>query len=238
MTLIGLNGYGVDTAALAIDYRSMGFRECASEVARYTATVEGMDLHDPLRLRLLGHLQCYCSQRESAAKASLHSHHATSGSAAPWGGMQAPSQYAPSAADQCSGLGLGSAAAIAGSNSLVGAPTYTELQSRMSSHHAAAGSDRHASLGLGGAGGAVGGSSSSCSGSAASHASYVTSAGTMGAGGVGAGAGFMLQGMYNHPHHQFAMPLAAMNTVLSPSGQPGQHPLGKPYRPWGLELAY
>ncbi|PVD31924.1 hypothetical protein C0Q70_07350 [Pomacea canaliculata] len=33
--------------------------------------VEGLDLQDPLRMRLLSHLQCYSAQREAAAKATL-----------------------------------------------------------------------------------------------------------------------------------------------------------------------
>ena len=48
-----------------MDYRSVGFRECASEVARYLVTVEGLDIQDPLRLRLMSHLQCYSAQRET-----------------------------------------------------------------------------------------------------------------------------------------------------------------------------
>lgn len=54
-----------------MDYRYVGFRECAAEVARYLVAVEGLDLQDPLRMRLLSHLQCYSAQREAAAKASL-----------------------------------------------------------------------------------------------------------------------------------------------------------------------
>lgn len=54
-----------------MDYRSLGFRECAAEVARYLVTCEGMDIQDPLRLRLMSHLQCFSAQREAAAKASL-----------------------------------------------------------------------------------------------------------------------------------------------------------------------
>ena len=54
-----------------MDYRSVGFRECAAEVARYLVTVEGMDIQDPLRLRLLSHLQCYSAQREVATKAGF-----------------------------------------------------------------------------------------------------------------------------------------------------------------------
>jgi len=62
-------GYNTDTASLAMDYRIVGFRECAAEVSRYLVSIEGMDLQDPLRLRLIGHLQCYSAQREASAKA-------------------------------------------------------------------------------------------------------------------------------------------------------------------------
>ena len=58
-----LHPYG-EAHAYAMDYRVLGFRECASEVARYLVTVEGMDIQDPLRLRLMSHLQCYMAQRE------------------------------------------------------------------------------------------------------------------------------------------------------------------------------
>lgn len=70
----GINGYNYqETHTVAMDYRTIGFRECASEVARYLVAVEGMDLQDPLRLRLLGHLQCFSSQRDVATKTTnLH----------------------------------------------------------------------------------------------------------------------------------------------------------------------
>lgn len=51
-----------------MDYHIIGFRECASEVARYLVTIEGMDIQDPLRLRLMSHLQCFVAQRELSAK--------------------------------------------------------------------------------------------------------------------------------------------------------------------------
>ena len=54
-----------------MDYRTVGFRECLAEVARYLMTVEGMDLQDPLRLRLLSHLQCFATQRLPTAKPSF-----------------------------------------------------------------------------------------------------------------------------------------------------------------------
>lgn len=53
-----------------MDYHIIGFRECASEVARYLVTIEGMDIQDPLRLRLMSHLQCFVAQRELSAKTS------------------------------------------------------------------------------------------------------------------------------------------------------------------------
>lgn len=53
-----------------MDYHNIGFRECAAEVARYLVTVEGLDIQDPLRLRLMSHLQCFSAQRELAAKQS------------------------------------------------------------------------------------------------------------------------------------------------------------------------
>ena len=47
----------------AMDYHGFGFRECAAEVARYLSSVEGLDTQDPLRLRLMSHLQIFAAQR-------------------------------------------------------------------------------------------------------------------------------------------------------------------------------
>ncbi|KAB7499141.1 Hairy/enhancer-of-split related with YRPW motif protein [Armadillidium nasatum] len=71
-----------------MDYHNIGFRECAAEVARYMVTVEGLDIQDPLRLRLMSHLQCYSAQRELASKQTTTS----------WSWGSAPSAPAPSAA--------------------------------------------------------------------------------------------------------------------------------------------
>lgn len=51
----GGKGY-FDTQALALDFLSLGFRECVTEVSRYLSSVEGLDCSDPLRSRLLSHL--------------------------------------------------------------------------------------------------------------------------------------------------------------------------------------
>ncbi|XP_077539128.1 hairy/enhancer-of-split related with YRPW motif protein-like isoform X2 [Haemaphysalis longicornis] len=66
----GVDAFTFDPHKFAMDYHTMGFRECASEVARYLVAIEGIDLQDPLRLRLMSHLQCYSAQRELAAKSS------------------------------------------------------------------------------------------------------------------------------------------------------------------------
>ncbi|MGH0125647.1 UNVERIFIED_CONTAM: hypothetical protein FKN15_028199 [Acipenser sinensis] len=54
-----------DAHALAIDYRSLGFRECLAETARYLSIIEGLDNSDPLRLHLVSHLNNYASLREA-----------------------------------------------------------------------------------------------------------------------------------------------------------------------------
>ncbi|MBN3317589.1 HEY1 protein, partial [Atractosteus spatula] len=60
----GGKGY-FDAHALAMDYRSLGFRECLAETARYLSIIEGLDSADPLRIRLVSHLNSYASQREA-----------------------------------------------------------------------------------------------------------------------------------------------------------------------------
>ncbi|XP_038567523.1 hairy/enhancer-of-split related with YRPW motif protein 1-like [Micropterus salmoides] len=59
----GGKGY-FEAHALAKDYRSLGFRECLAETARYLSIIEGRESADPLRIRLVSHLSNYASQRE------------------------------------------------------------------------------------------------------------------------------------------------------------------------------
>lgn len=63
-----MDALAYDPQRFAMDYHNIGFRECAAEVARYLVTVEGLDIQDPLRLRLMSHLQCFAAQRELASK--------------------------------------------------------------------------------------------------------------------------------------------------------------------------
>ncbi|XP_054711812.1 hairy/enhancer-of-split related with YRPW motif protein-like [Uloborus diversus] len=67
----GFDALSFDPHKFAMDYHNIGFRECASEVARYLVAIEGMDLQDPLRVRLMSHLQCYSAQRELSLKSTV-----------------------------------------------------------------------------------------------------------------------------------------------------------------------
>ncbi|KAM4043129.1 hairy/enhancer-of-split related with YRPW motif protein 2 [Anomaloglossus baeobatrachus] len=69
----GGKGY-FDAHALAMDFMSIGFRECLTEVARYLSSVEGLDTADPLRVRLVSHLSTCASQREAVAMTSMTQH--------------------------------------------------------------------------------------------------------------------------------------------------------------------
>ncbi|XP_065223933.1 hairy/enhancer-of-split related with YRPW motif protein [Planococcus citri] len=66
----GMNALAYDPGKFAVDYHNMGFQECAAEVARYLVTVEGLDIQDPLRMRLMSHLHGYAAQKELASKQS------------------------------------------------------------------------------------------------------------------------------------------------------------------------
>lgn len=66
----GFDAFSFDPHKFATDYHVIGFREAAAEVARYLVVHEGLDFQDPLRLRLISHLQCYSAQRELSLKSS------------------------------------------------------------------------------------------------------------------------------------------------------------------------
>ncbi|KAM8796105.1 hairy/enhancer-of-split related with YRPW motif-like protein [Eudromia elegans] len=60
----------LDARALAVDYRSIGFRECLTEVVRYLGILEGQNAADPIRLRLLSHLNNYVAEMEPSPVAA------------------------------------------------------------------------------------------------------------------------------------------------------------------------
>ncbi|XP_033234288.1 hairy/enhancer-of-split related with YRPW motif protein [Drosophila pseudoobscura] len=88
-----LDSLSYDPQRVAMDYHIIGFRECAAEVARYLVTIEGMDIQDPLRLRLMSHLQYFVQQRELSAQ-SCASPSGWSASAPSAAGYQATSSCA------------------------------------------------------------------------------------------------------------------------------------------------
>ncbi|XP_041832538.1 hairy/enhancer-of-split related with YRPW motif protein 2 [Melanotaenia boesemani] len=75
LQVTGGKGY-LDAHALALDFLSLGYRECVTEVSRYLSTVEGLDSRDPLHSRLLSHLTSCASQHDVATlTAASHQHH-------------------------------------------------------------------------------------------------------------------------------------------------------------------
>ncbi|XP_057330923.1 hairy/enhancer-of-split related with YRPW motif protein 1-like [Microplitis mediator] len=62
---------GYDTTKLAMDYHAVGWGECAAEVGRYLVTMEGLDERDPLRLRLLSHLQSFHREHPPSNSSSI-----------------------------------------------------------------------------------------------------------------------------------------------------------------------
>uniref|UniRef100_A0A3B3ZPK3 Hairy/enhancer-of-split related with YRPW motif-like protein n=1 Tax=Periophthalmus magnuspinnatus TaxID=409849 RepID=A0A3B3ZPK3_9GOBI len=57
---MGGKGY-FDARALAVDYRTLGFRECVGEVVRYLSSLEG-ESADPIAARLVSHLSHCASE--------------------------------------------------------------------------------------------------------------------------------------------------------------------------------
>ena len=212
-----------------MDYRSVGFRECAAEVARYLVSVEGMDLQDPLRLRLMSHLQCYSAQREAAAKHSL-------GNSFQGGGWNSVGSHPGLASQYGSGPGVGSM------------PPHP---APMISQH----TTQTDQLSLGGAGL----SSVTCADPSRIHHAQLPGDNTMRLTTTGSVAApqvpsvsssgapqVSLHSQFPGVPSQFPVSLSVNSMpMLSPSGHHynstamsalGQS--GKPYRPWGAELAY
>ena len=226
----GYSAAAADTASLAMDYRLVGFRECAAEVSRYLVSIEGLDLQDPLRLRLISHLQCYGAQRESGkacAPPAPPPH--------PWNQHHHHHQYAPP-------------------------PPGPAPMHNTTAHHAAAaaaafdqpstcaGSSYLEALGRGGPPQHVDGMRSALGGANASQLAAVHSPATSTPSQPSAAS---LLGVHHATAAQF-LGAAAMNSavpaaMLSPNGlhygssAAAAAMLGqgvKPYRPWGAELVY
>ena len=209
----------MDTAALAMDYRSVGFRECAAEVARYMVSVEGMDIQDPLRLRLMSHLQCYSAQRDVASKASLqtfqHNPWNMTASAHPatFNTQYSSNSFGVFTAHAQTGSALAAAAPVAASSSVLpGTGTYPDPgRSIVASQQTGASSITVSSSSM---------ASLPSTGHVTAHA---------------------LSGL-SQMHAQLPVSLSNSLPSLSPTAAHyntiGQSGNAKPYRPWGAELAY
>ncbi|CDW56020.1 hairy:enhancer of split related with YRPW motif [Trichuris trichiura] len=67
LTASGNDNVTCDLQRLATDYLLAGYRECVAEVAKYLYSVEGLDQQNPLRNRLISHLQYYGTQWATTA---------------------------------------------------------------------------------------------------------------------------------------------------------------------------
>ena len=230
-----------------MDYHSIGFRECAAEVARYMVTVEGLDIQDPLRLRLMSHLQCYAAQRELATKQATTS----------WGWSSSGSSPAPSAPTTYPTSG--------------GSPSISGFQGHVMPHHPPHGHPpAHHPIGLDQSHGMSAFSAptssnndvinntptSSCSITPGSQMSQIHRLPTAGSGAPHVPQVSMATASsQSHTNYHLNLNTFPTNTNLSPPNilgnpggiNPGYHAGGggiqasaavKPYRPWGTEIAY
>ncbi|XP_014678932.1 PREDICTED: hairy/enhancer-of-split related with YRPW motif protein 1-like [Priapulus caudatus] len=210
--------YG-DVNKIAMDYHSVGYRECAAEVARYLVTCEGMDIQDPLRLRLMSHLQCFSSQREITIKPGSAWTPLTTG-------------YPSSQYNSMSGVAAAAAAAAV-------MPTMGQQQEMTS----LAGYG-HAGVGSLSCPAAAGSSSSGGGGSSSAMATHHMR--------LGVGAGSMMtsaaaaaatsapssSALAQPSTSQYSSSASISATWPSTASPNNFNPNGKPYRPWGAELAY
>ncbi|KAH3897076.1 hairy/enhancer-of-split related with YRPW motif protein 1-like isoform X2 [Dreissena polymorpha] len=219
----GVNGYNFpDPHSLALDYRSIGFRECLAEVARYLMTVEGMDLQDPLRLRLLSHLQCFATQRMSSVKSTFQN--------STWNSLNSMTSHTTmntlNAANQYAGNGMSTMTsmlqhsnpadqiAMSTHDSIPGVSSVSFSDSRISQSD----SSLHNSMRL------------PLQSTMGSHAHMTSNSGQL----------------LNQQFHS-GFPMLNMNSMMSPNsaqsynaaaGNLNQLGSVKPYRPWGSEIAY
>ncbi|XP_077405612.1 hairy/enhancer-of-split related with YRPW motif-like protein [Vanacampus margaritifer] len=86
---MGGKGY-LDARALAVDYRTLGFRECVGEVVRYLSSLEG-ESPDPIGARLVTHLSHCASELDPLI---LQSHPTSALPFPPWPWVSFPQMSA------------------------------------------------------------------------------------------------------------------------------------------------
>ncbi|XP_046875794.1 hairy/enhancer-of-split related with YRPW motif protein 1 isoform X2 [Hypomesus transpacificus] len=237
----GGKGY-FDAHALAMDYRGLGFRECLAETARYLSIIEGLDSTDPLRIRLVSHLNSYATQREA---------HSGLGHLA-WGSAfgSPPAHLAHHLMlqhqhQQQQGAALATIASLASlprsatnSPSTSSSSSSSSSSSTPSSSSPSSSTETHVPSRLGGgtshsehAQGPIRIPPSAASASAAAH-----SLGMSPSSAVSKLSPPLLSSLSAFPFPFSAFPLLApsSSTTLSPPAPAAS--LGKPYRPWGMEI--
>uniref|UniRef100_A0A674E414 Hes-related family bHLH transcription factor with YRPW motif 1 n=1 Tax=Salmo trutta TaxID=8032 RepID=A0A674E414_SALTR len=209
----GGKGY-FDARALATDYRGLGFRECLAETARYLSIIEGLDSADPLRIRLVSHLNSYTSQREALSISGLG--HLAWGSA--FGSPPSAHlahlllrQHPPSSSSSTPSSSSSPIERAPRSSPHGHAPSRLSGATPLSEHSHAQGGPRH-----------VPPSAAPLPPSALSPPLSLSSLSTLSA----------------FPFPFSAFPLLSPSTLSSPAYTPAsQASLGKqPYRPWGMEI--
>lgn len=217
----GMDALAYDPHKFAMDYHNIGFRECAAEVARYLVTVEGMDIQDPLRLRLMSHLQCFAAQRELATK------QAAVATASPWsyGSSSGPQHYPASP----------------GASSQMIPPPPPPPPPPQHGHHDASAGGGMATYDI------TSTSSPSCGQTSSSSSSINTSSTTTRQQGQSQSTLTQLttatsSSPLGYSHHQYHMNLNSFpssgshhQNAFTSSSSGSQM---KPYRPWGAEVAY
>lgn len=251
-----MSGYNCDPHALALDYRYVGFRECAAEVARYLVAVEGMDLQDPLRMRLLSHLQCYSAQREAAAKASLQA----SATAPAW--PPAPPTMPPVPAFNTQYGSMGHSSQQTGNDVMTSQSTSSSsvLNAFTDTRYTTLGGDGSGvvgggsmslgggvGVGVGGLGGSlgVGGLNTHTAGRGPAAAMTASASSSSSSALTGHQSSMSPPLLHSLPYHATQFPpqhsamLPSSHAYSHSQGGLGQHSASvKPYRPWGGELAY
>ena len=188
---------------VAMDHQNIGFRDCIAEVSRYLVTVEGMDLQDPLRLRIMSHLHTFLSRGGCSGAAGG----VGAGATMSWGGYHSTHgsghhQYQPPPAPPASHKHTDT------SHPAFSAPDASSYTSNRINTAAAV-------------------SSSSSASTYAPSPMYTTNAATAA----------VPYTPYTSPFHTpLSLHSAGPSATAAYQATPPGH--GKPYRPWGTEMAY
>ncbi|XP_017275995.1 hairy/enhancer-of-split related with YRPW motif protein 1 [Kryptolebias marmoratus] len=226
----GGKGY-FDAHALAMDYRGLGFRECLAETARYLSIIEGLDSTDPLRIRLVSHLNSYASQREAHSGLS----HLAWGSA--FGSPPAPLTHPLLLQHQPAPAPLGPLPRSTTSsppNPLSSASSPSSSSSSASSSSSSLAAETHAQGPRRSSGSATLHSEqgplrvpSTTAPSAVLHPALVPSPASK-------LSSPLLSSLSAFPFAFSAFPIISPASAISPPAQTSS--VGKPYRPWGMEI--